>query len=1097
MFRKLSVSHTVRYGAAVLTAAFLWISAAAGQELILVEDFDAVTETGGGDILVGPGFELFEDWDDGITGETAFAGTTGYARFGAATVAGDATAGVGGSGAGVLGVSGVSYDVLWHDFALITGTGGGEFLAGGAGPDTFNSTSNWDDGIAGEFAFGGTFGGAVLNGSMSAAGVIGGGLAGTNGARLDVDDVSLNGGGWYAGLQWDIGPFPGSAYLENDGFETGGGWTAFANAYMNNPAIEIAPRTGTGAAKLYGAFTGPSGLYQEFDVQPGQVWQLSAWAYAPSWDPIAGTENQAQLRIEWRDGEDIVATEILPVLDGLDPNMPQDTWISAAVSGTAPAGAATARVLLYFEQPAGEDGAVWFDDAAIKVTGPGSVDLSQHALTVDVKGTADGPDEVLGGVQLRVEDPAGNRLVYEIAAASGAWETIGDALTNFVEADPNGDPAVDAFNRNASEYHVVLAFADDFPWGTGGTLEVDNLLLSNTNTAGSTWYTGTFWDGLEIPIVKPDEIKVLDPSRLLLLADMKGNKVAPYALRLEAMAELQSALDKDFSGAVGDCGNGDPNNCYILNATLGETTGFSNNFDSGIEGEAAFAGTDGPVSPFGTEPGVHVSGDPAGFIRLQVQGLNLGLDATWYAGFDFGDQAFASNDLSQVELRADVRAWRAPLLGGLGWYELRIEDAEKDRLVFQVDAAAVGEGVWQSVGGTLDTAVELPPADPALPGDGFDTNDASYNVVIAFVDEPDKPLPTTWAQGGILEVDNLYLTPATSSEEIGRFEFVADGSTSFETVGGLLSTADTITLEFEGQTNGDVTMDFEDGVPGDLVTQNVEWDPGLDNEGCFFGLYGASTIDAQIQTCADCGVGGSQAVRTLIDQTGNTWWSGFYFTDIPLDLSAGADGGLAALTDVTLSAMMNAAGSTLPYGVVVLRIEDDETDFIGFELEADGTWQLIGGPLSNAFIGCADPGDCADGFDYLQETYTITVAITNFTTPQWGGLIDVVVDDITYTGGTLFVQAPDAFTVTGTFADEVAAWGDDGELTIDNVVLTVVPNCNADESLDLRDLAMVQACFGSAGCECGDMNGDDAADTADAELLLEALSNVPPAVVLP
>lgn len=1085
-------TRRTRYAACCVLG--LWTATlAAGQ--VVDQDFDSVTGTGGGTFFSGSGFVELPDWDTGIVGETAFAGATGYAAVGFAAVTGNPTAGMLGSGAGVVEVGGVLYDILWEPFDTATGTGGGEFLAGGAGPDTFNFVSNWEDGVDDELAFGGTFDGAVLDGSMSAAGFPTGGLNGTGGAILDVDGVTLNGGGWYAGLQFDIGPLAGSVYLANAGFEGASAWTAFANAFESPALIEVAPRTGAVAAKTYGAFNGPSGLYQEVPTEPGQVFEFSAYGLTPSFDPIVGTSNEAQLRIEWRDASGVVVLldQATILSSTTDPNLPTDTWVGGTLTATAPAGATVARLVLWFEQPAGESGSVWWDDASIRVTGPGTIALSDYDLTVLAQGSVDDPNEVLGGIQLRIEDPEGNRLFTDVQATGGI-QALGGSLDTLTEADPNGTPTPGAFNRNASSYSVVVAFSDTNLWGGGGTIEIDDLLLSNDDPAGSAWYAGIYFDDLEIPIVDPAATQIVDPNMLVLLADVKGDIAAPYAVRLEAMEELSVVTNENFNTVVGDCGAS--GSCVLYDPDTGGP-GFTIDIDTGIEGEAAFGGVQEPVFPF-LDAGISVFGDPNGGIdgngglTLDVRGLTPGTGGTWYAGIDYGDRLLASQNLSEVTLRADIRG-RTSAFGGLGFYELRIEDAEGDRLAYQVEAT----GDWQvAVGGTLDTFVELPPADGS-PGDGFDTDESSYNVVIAFVDEPPAmPLVTTWVSGGILDVDNLYLTPATQDVELGRYEFIEPGNTQFKTTGGFVTAADNITLDAAGAEPGLEVLDFENGTPGAGGPMNTAWDPALPNEGSFFG---GSLTSAFIETCADCGVGGSQAVHVVIEQSSTAWWAGFYFEAVPMDLSAGVGDNLAALADRELSATINAGGSTLPYGTLEIRIEDAETDTLRFLVTPDGTEQTIGGTLDTAERSFADPFANNGVFDYNQETYNIAVGV--LASPQWGGTIDLMVDNLAYTSSGSVVGVPDSFTVTAAFADEAASWVTGGQLTVDNVLLAVVPNCNGDQSLDLRDFAQVQRCFAGSGvpvadeCKCGDLDGDGDVDADDG--ILEAMTLLPSSLVLP
>jgi hypothetical protein len=1094
MFQVKSGKTSWRAASCVLGLVTALTTAASGQ--VLEKDFNDATGTGGGTFFTGTGFAELEDWDDGIVGETAFAGTEGYADVDFAAAFGSLDAGVDGTGAGIIEVAGVIYDLLFHDFADVTGTGGGVFLAGGAGPDTFNFVTNWDDGIASEFAFGGTFDGAVLDGSMSAAGLPTGGIGGTGGALVDVDAVTLNAGGWYAGLQFDIGPLAGSAYVENAGFEGASAWTAFANAFESPGLVEVAPRTGSVAAKTYGAFSGPSGLYQDLPTQPGQLVEFSAYALTPSFDSLALTSNQAQLRIEWRDAANAntLLVDQVVVIDASDPGFVEDEWVGGTLTATAPAGAAFARVLLWFEQPGDDEGSVWWDDASVRITGPGATDLSQFELTVSARGFIDAPNEVLGGIQLRIEDPDGNRLFAE-EQADDTFQTIGGLLSTLTEVDANGTPTIGAFNRNASFYRVVVAFSETNLWGTGGTIEIDDLLLSNDITTGSVWYAGMYFDDLQIPTLDPDAAQILDPSLIVLLADVKGDFAAPYALRLEALDERSSATDEDFDNVLGDCGaSGD---CVIYDPDTGGP-GFTIDIDTGVEGEAAFAGVREPVFPF-LDGNIMAYGNPtggtddSGCLTVEVQHITPGTGGTWYAGIDYGDQALASPDLSQVELTADIRG-RVSDFGGLGFYELRIEDAEGDRLAFQVEA----NGDWQQVGGTLDTAVELPPAD-GTSGNGFDTNSPSYNVVVAFVDEPpDMPLATTWVSGGILDVDNLFLSAATQKVELGRFEFIEPGNTDFETVGGFISAADNITLELGGGPAGPVVLDFENGTPGASGPMNIAWDPALPNEGCFSG---GGLISSFIETCADCGVGGSQAIHIVVEQASSGWWAGVYFEAVSMDLSAGDGDNLAALADQELFATVNALGSTLPYGVLEIRVEDAETDTLYFHLVPDGTEQVIGGTLDGATRGFADPNQTNGVFDYFQDTYNITIAFTNFTSPAWGGTIDFWIDDWTYTSAAASAQAPDSFTVTATFADEASVWQTGGQLTVDNVLLALVPNCNGDQSLDLHDIALVQQCFSGSGvpvadeCRCGDLDGDGDVDADDD--IIGALEVVPPALVQP
>jgi hypothetical protein len=230
--------------------ALVAIPAGISQGQIVDENFDGVTETGGIEILTGSGYNEVSNWDDGLDGDKAFAGTFGDGAITSAFAQGDAAAGVGGSGAGVLSVSGASFadggwfaglffpdleilnpnpaalilqaDILGsvpgasyvlrlegisfspfgldEDFSDVLGGPGVVFFDNTSGPTGF--TDNWDDGIGGEVAFAGIVGGGVVVGNVMAAGLPSGGLDG-GGAELVVDNIIPDPGGrWYAGLAW-------------------------------------------------------------------------------------------------------------------------------------------------------------------------------------------------------------------------------------------------------------------------------------------------------------------------------------------------------------------------------------------------------------------------------------------------------------------------------------------------------------------------------------------------------------------------------------------------------------------------------------------------------------------------------------------------------------------------------------------------------------------------------------------------------------------------------------------------------------------------------------------------------------------------------
>src|SRR5262249_50119656 len=153
-----------------MAAGFLVLGTTLTYAQVLNEHFNNVAGNGG-TFFTGSGFGQTNDWDSALTGENAFAGTTGYASIGSAIARGLLTGGVNGSGGGQIQISSVTYNLLSQNFNAVTGTGGGAYLVGNGQPNTNGFTPNWDNGISREGAFGGTFGGAILPGGLTADGI--------------------------------------------------------------------------------------------------------------------------------------------------------------------------------------------------------------------------------------------------------------------------------------------------------------------------------------------------------------------------------------------------------------------------------------------------------------------------------------------------------------------------------------------------------------------------------------------------------------------------------------------------------------------------------------------------------------------------------------------------------------------------------------------------------------------------------------------------------------------------------------------------------------------------------------------------------------
>lgn len=1041
---------------------------------VLDEDFSGVAGNGT-TFFSGSGFGQSFDWDSAIAGENAFAGTSGYAHIGGALARGMATGGIGNSAAGQIQINSVTYNLIDQNFSGITGTGGGAFLVGSGLPDTNGFTPGWDDGLTGEQAFGGTFGGAILVGNMTASGLASGGVGGSARGQVRVNNVNNLSGNWYAGAQWPLGALPGATPLQNSSFEGGlAGWVEFSEGWnidtvaaAGGPPV-IAPRTGNFLCKMFGRFWGvynASGVYQQLPAQPGQIWQIDGFARSNSDDSIAGTQNFMQMRVEFLDAANAVIGSNQGLM--LDAAGPFNVWVDATpVQATAPAGTVAMRAIYEFVQPAAglfEGGAIHLDDVSAKlVGGPGGVDLSTFTLSAAVRGLANGAaGETLGGLQLRIEDASGNRLFFN-TTANGNYQSLGGPLSTATEADANGTPTNGVFDRNSANYVVVVAFnTAAASWGTGGTLDIDDLRLANLNSAGSGWFGGLYWNALNIPTGT-----ALDD--LALTADINGLTVGGnYQLRLEGYRVGAAGLNEPFDAVTGTGGGTFLSDTDVAGGTL---FGSDPDWDTGIAGEGAFGGVFGQVEVFTgggfAARGLLGGGQTGGAGEISVLDVIVGPGGGWYGGLSWGNQGLASQDLSQVTLSASIRGLAQPG-GALGVYELRIEDAQGDRLYWQATAS----GAWQTIGGPLNTATEAGRLGGG--GDGnFDLDSATYTVAISFI-EPE----TTWLFGGTIQVDNLFLTPVTTRVEVGRVTFSGVANGSFQSAGGLLS---------DGVTNfGSYAQNF-DAVTGSGSGIGGAWDTGLANEGSFYGTFGnAGGGGALAQGCLTCGVAGGKAAQIAVSGvspgTGG-WFSGITFANVPANLRG--DPAQAFLTGKVRGTANAGAGETL--GTYLFRVEDADLTSLQFEVLANGQFQNVGGALSTATLVQINSGDGV--FNYNQATYTITIAYVG-TASNWNSGGTLTVDDLFLTGTSL--DDADEFVVAIAFDNEVATWGNAGTMLVDNVYLGPASSCtgdlNGDQVISISDLTLLLSNFGTtsgATPEQGDLDGDQVISISDLAILL-------------
>ncbi|MFQ5411187.1 MAG: hypothetical protein ACE5EC_02780, partial [Phycisphaerae bacterium] len=464
----------------VMTCLFVMASTVPAGAQIIQGDFNAVSGTGGGPILSGQGFNELTNWDDALLGENAFAGTVGNARVNPASASGSATGGVGGSGAGVVDIAGVTFDILDEPFSTVTNTGGGIFLLGdGITPDTSGFTPNWDDGITGEGAFGGTFGGAVLIGSMLAEGLPTGGLAG-GGGRIVVDTVDTTFGNFDENFSSATGvgggPFPpgNSSDWDTGLVNQNAFFGTFGNAVINVGASVQGCTTcgvgGTGGAQLTIS-----------DVPPN----TGGWFAGMCFSNVP-----ANLSV------------------GLD-----QITLSANIQGTANTAS----------------GETWEPTSFLRIE---DADLTALSFTV----TADGAFQSVGGL-------LGSAVLEQINVGDGIFDVNQATYTltvGFVGTATNWGPGGTLTLDNlflsgiqfgdADTYTVALSFENEIAsWGTAGTLTIDNLSFAQSVvlTPGDTNCDG-FVNGLDVQsfvlaILDPAGYAVQFPMCNILNADTNGD----------------------------------------------------------------------------------------------------------------------------------------------------------------------------------------------------------------------------------------------------------------------------------------------------------------------------------------------------------------------------------------------------------------------------------------------------------------------------------------------------------------------------------------------------------------------------------------------
>ncbi|MEM8710830.1 MAG: glycoside hydrolase family 16 protein, partial [Planctomycetota bacterium] len=174
---------------------------------------------------------------------------------------------------------------------------------------------------------------------------------------------------------------PPSSLIRDPGFEESEGamaeWPRYGNAIGNVSSDWGTPLDGVRALKLYGQFTGQenySGALQNHAIHGGEELKVGAHALVRSDDSIAGTGNEALLKVEFYSlagaaygTAPFLGESAVILADGASP---EDVWIETDLTATAPPSAVEARVTIQFKQPASNPGgAVFVDSVTLSTLG--------------------------------------------------------------------------------------------------------------------------------------------------------------------------------------------------------------------------------------------------------------------------------------------------------------------------------------------------------------------------------------------------------------------------------------------------------------------------------------------------------------------------------------------------------------------------------------------------------------------------------------------------------------------------------------------------------------------------------------------------------
>lgn len=175
-------------------------------------------------------------------------------------------------------------------------------------------------------------------------------------------------------------PAPPTSLLSDGGFEDNDGamdnWEVFGNSIGNVFSDWGTPLDGERSLKLYGQFTteeNVSGAFQSIPIDGGSRVVAGAHALTRSEDSIVGTDNRAEMKLEFYSqsgaaygSEFFLGESLVTLADGASP---EDAWSHFQIDELAPNDAVEARVAFVFHQPQTNDSGSVFIDSVTLVEG--------------------------------------------------------------------------------------------------------------------------------------------------------------------------------------------------------------------------------------------------------------------------------------------------------------------------------------------------------------------------------------------------------------------------------------------------------------------------------------------------------------------------------------------------------------------------------------------------------------------------------------------------------------------------------------------------------------------------------------------------------